>query len=241
MLTKPFTELDVLGCFVQPIVPMNVIKRKSLTIASNGRVANNQLFKLFIGGQFAIQSDLAVMPKVVADEHEEELALESDRPGFPPLVLKLNPENPAESDTREPNNWLSEFFQHPCQLRPITDTRIPQLVIASYGSFIALNNALTNPLPIESLAANLVIDAEPWAEMNWGTEVSINQVQFVVGEPMTHPQLDVVKLNWKEEGELTSAQKLFRPYVVGNDRRLRFGRMAQPVTGGKITRFMFAA
>ncbi len=238
MPTQTFTEVDVLGCYVQPIVPLNVVSVSQLELTKDGRVANNQLFKLFIGGQFALQTELANnLPKITVHLFEGgEIVLETEKAGSSRLFIKCNAQT---TDLSEANEWLSDVLGYPCQLRTMETNRVQTLSVVSYGSFMAFNGALITPIAIEKLGANLVIDAPEWAETEWGTEVFINKVQFIVGPAVVHPQIDVVKLNWKEEENLTSAQKLFRPLLLGTDRSLRFGRSVQPVTAGSIVRYTF--
>jgi uncharacterized protein YcbX len=241
MLTKPFTEVDVLGCFVQPIVPLNLIMVKQLTVKNDGKVANNQLFRLLFGGSHPNQQELAQMPQLFVETNQfEEIILKTDKPGFNPLLVKSDADPGLNASLKEANEWLSTLLGLSCTLRPVEGNRAQTLLVVSYGSLNALNDALKHRLTVENFGANLVVDAEAWTEFQWGSELKVDNVQFMVGETAVHTHLDVVEL-WKEESELRSEQKAFRPNVLGTDRRLRFGRMVQPVTAGTITRFMYAA
>jgi len=229
--SKPIADWDVLGLFVHPVLPLPGLSQRKLTFTLGGLPEEHLLYSLNCDGKLITSDVLATAPLKYTRGNKQELLLtpEPAKPDFPPIAItKTTPR------LEEINAWLSNLYHRHCTLQAMNAPLPVRLALLSAASLRTVNAALTVPLTAEALAANLVVETETaFAEASWTDTITIEKVQFSVGEAIAYPQILVEQMPWKDD--LDSAQHSLRDYLTAADGTLVLGRFLSTTKEGAIT------
>jgi len=229
--SKVIADWDVLGLFVHPVLPLPGLPQRKLTFTLGGLPEEHLLYWLACDGELITSDILAQAPLSVTRGQNKELLLTPvpEKPGFPKMAITKTTDR-----LEEINAWLSELYHRHCTLQTMQAPLPVRLALISTASLRTVNAALAVPLTAEALGANLVVETEnAFAENSWTDFITIEKVQFSVGEAISHPHIQVDAMPWKDE--LASEQHTLRDYLTAADGTLILGRFLSTTKEGELT------
>jgi hypothetical protein len=235
MPTMTVEQMDVLGLFVEHILPLPPVPINSLLIGDNRVPQDHCLYTLVAGNRPLTYDEILKCAPIILTNKDGDMALtvKGEEKRFTPLIIRRsrNSNGKSVAGPGEIAEWVSEILQQKCSLKRTAEPISAPLVLINYASLAALNRKIKTPLSAEMLGAHIVVNCEALQERTWSNTVQIDQAEFQIGKLVVHPTFRVDQFHWESTAEDLPSK------VASPTGTLVFGRYVVPTKSGLVRKF----